>query len=79
MSFLKKIGDWVGDAVSAISLGLIDLDDDEKVKTNAEEKVAQDKKDNSKKRRKLYATSGGAQGEEVFSVGSSSRGKLFGN
>lgn len=73
---------WLSDAVKGLvgglTLGLIDLDD-EKVETNAEEKVAQDKKDNSKKRRKLYATSGGAQGEEVFSVGSSSRGKLFGN
>ncbi len=73
---------WFSDAIKSVvgglSLGLIDFDD-EKVETNAEEKVAQDKKDNSKKRRKLYATSGGAQGEEVFSVGSSSRGKLFGN
>lgn len=41
--------------------------------------LAADKAENSKKRRELYATSGGVLGQEVSQIGNEERGSLFGN
>ena len=41
--------------------------------------VAEDKKKNANKRKALYATQGGALGQEVNQVGGENRGNLFGN
>lgn len=50
--------------------------------TTPEQKITDAKADSIKRRRKLYATSGGSKGEEVESVGDTfgnGRGTLFGN
>lgn len=50
--------------------------------TSPEQKIVDAKADSLKRRRKLYATSGGSLGEEVESVGDTfgnGRGLLFGN
>lgn len=74
-------GGFLGDVANVFTLGLSDklLGDDPKVDTSAAEQVAEDKKKNANKRRALYATKGGALGQEVNQVGESSRGNLFGN
>lgn len=41
--------------------------------------LAAEKAESSKKRRALYATSGGVLGQEVSQVGNDDRGSLFGN
>lgn len=77
------MGGFIGDLVNGITLGLADkvglTGDAPKVETTAAEQVADDKKKNANKRRALYATKGGALGQEVNQVGESSRGNLFGN
>lgn len=74
-------GGFLGDLVNGITLGLADnlFGGDPKADTSAAEQVAEDKKKNANKRRALYATKGGALGQEVNQVGESSRGNLFGN
>lgn len=50
--------------------------------TSPEQQIVDAKADSLKRRRKLYATSGGSKGEEVESVGDTfgnGRGTLFGN
>lgn len=47
--------------------------------TSANQELAQEKEDTSKKRKALYETQGGVLGQEVSSVGNSKRGSIFGN
>lgn len=70
---------FVGDLVSGITLGSVNLNKDPKAKTNAAAQLEQDKTDNSKKRKALYSTQGGVLGQEVTQVGNTNRGNLFGN
>ena len=70
---------FLGDLISGITLGAVDLRKDPKVKTGAAAQLEQDKTDNSKKRKALYSTQGGVLGQEVTQVGSTNRGNLFGN
>lgn len=70
---------FVGDLISGITLGAVDLNKEPKVKTTAAEQVAEDKKSNAKKRKALYSTQGGVLGQDVEQVGVDSRGNLFGN
>lgn len=76
---MGSVGKVIGDAVSAVTLGTVDLKKKPKVKTDAAAQLEQDKTDNSKKRKALYSTQGGVLGEEVTQVGNTNRGNLFGN
>lgn len=76
---MGSVGKVLGDAVSAVSLGTVDLNKNPKVKTNAAAQLEQDRTDNSKKRKALYSTQGGVLGQEVTQVGNTNRGNLFGN
>ena len=76
---MGSVGKVLGDAVSAVSLGTVDLNKNPKVKTNAAAQLEQDRTDNSKKRKALYSTQGGVLGQEVKQVGNTNRGNLFGN
>lgn len=76
---MGSVGDIVKSAVHAVSLGTIDMRDNPEVKTSATQELKEDAKDALKKRKALYETSGGILGEDVMSVGTSSRGNIFGN
>lgn len=67
-------------AVTAISLGTIDLvGDGKKASSNAATQLEEDKKKDIKKRKALYGTQGGVLGQEVEQVGGSNRANIFGN
>lgn len=77
-------GGFVSDVVRVASLGTSDFlgitkKEDMGVNSSATQELKEDAKDALKKRKALYETSGGVLGEEVSSVGSSSRGNIFGN
>nr|DAI59771.1 MAG TPA: hypothetical protein [Caudoviricetes sp.] len=76
---MGSVGKVLSDAVSAVTLGTVDLNKNPKVKTNAAAQLEQDRTDNSKKRKALYGTQGGVLGQEVTQVGNTNRGNLFGN
>lgn len=67
---VKGVGKLVG--------GVLD-DDKPKANYSAAYQLIEDKNKNTKKRRALYSTSGGALGQEVFGVDNNRRGNLFGN
>lgn len=76
---MGSFSDVFESAVHAVSLGTIDMRDNPEVKTSATQELKEDAKDALKKRKALYETSGGVLGEDVMSVGTSSRGNIFGN
>ncbi len=75
---MGSVGDVFDSAVHALSLGTIDLRDSPEV-TNSTASIREDQKANSRKRKALYGTTGGALGEDVNTVGQNNRGTLFGN
>lgn len=67
-------------AVTAMSLGTIDMTSEgPKASGSAATALAEEKKASTKKRKALYSTSGGVLGQEVQQVGTSRRGNIFGN
>lgn len=92
-STVKKIGNAFGDVVktgvrtglAAVSGGaseaLFKKKKAGKVSGTAEEMLLADQEANSRRRQRLYATSGAAKGEEVAAIGLAGdvRGSIFGN
>lgn len=74
-SVAKGVGKLVGGVLDAVGLGY----DEPKANYSAADQLIEDKNKNTKKRRALYSTSGGALGQEVFGVDNNRRGNLFGN
>lgn len=76
------MGGFLGDVVNVMTLGLSDelgLTGAPEIKDTSAESIRNDRKANSRKRKALYGTEGGALGDEVNQVGMSNRGNLFGN
>lgn len=74
-SVVKGVGKLVGGVLDAVGLGV----EEPKANYSAVDQLTEDKNKNTKKRRALYSTSGGALGQEVFGVDDNRRGNLFGN
>lgn len=77
------MGGFLGDVVNVATLGLSDAigltGDAPEIKDTSAKSIRNDRKANSRKRKALYGTTGGALGDEVNQVGMSNRGNLFGN
>ena len=76
---MGSVGDIVESAVHAVSLGTIGGKKGSGVSSSAAQELKDDAKDSLRKRKALYETSGGVLGDDVVSVGTSSRGNIFGN
>ena len=66
-------------AVTAMSLGTVDMTKEKKASQRAAVSLASDMAGDIKKRKSLYSTSGGVLGQEVEQVSQSYRGNIFGN
>ena len=67
-------------AVTAVTLGTVDLVGNPKKASGAQATaLEEEKKVDMKKRKALYNTQGGVLGQEVMNVGRNNRGNIFGN
>lgn len=66
-------------AVTAMSLGTVDMTKEKRASQRAAVSLASDMAGDIKKRKSLYSTSGGVLGQEVEQVSQSYRGNIFGN
>ena len=74
------MGKVIKSAVTAMSLGTIDLVGDPKKASGAQAAaLEEEKKVDMRKRKALYNTQGGVLGQEVNQVGLNNRGNIFGN
>lgn len=67
-------------AVTAVTLGTVDLVGNPKKASGAQATaLEEEKKVDMRKRKALYNTQGGVLGQEVSQVGRNNRGNIFGN